>query len=316
MLSNYTYFITLTEELNISKAASRLFISHQCLSKYLKNLEQKYGVAFFNRTPKLSLTPAGQAYLDMLRQVEFLERNLESQLEDIRQSKKGRIRFGTTEGRYRILIPELLSDYRKQFPEVILDTTYATSSELCERLAKSELDLALLNKRNINSNQFDVKPVFNEQLYMVISDHLLEQYFPSQYPACKETFKRGIDLAQCQDIPFILNHPGFNSREMLESFLYSQNIDLNCVLELTQQDLHFMLASRDYAACFCWAMYLPSIHQTNANPSLCHLNVFPIKGLKETNQVVLVMPKGKILPSYGNELIRLLSNNCKAFSSP
>lgn len=38
MLNKYLYFMTIAEELSISKAAQKLFISHQGLSLYLKNL--------------------------------------------------------------------------------------------------------------------------------------------------------------------------------------------------------------------------------------------------------------------------------------
>lgn len=315
MLNNYAYFIALAEERNISKAAQRLFISHQCLSRYLKRLEEEYNATFFERSPRLTLTPAGTAYLDMLRQVEFLEKNLKNHLEDIRQSKMGSIRFATTEGRYRVLIPSLLADYKQLYPDVELHTYYGTSAQLCERVAKNELDIALLNKRNISQTQFLIKPVISERLYMVISDHLLERYFPEEYPACKKSFKEGIDLARCGEIPFILNQVGFNSREVLDNFLKEQGLGLNCVLEMTQQDLHFMLAARDFAACFSWGMYIPSIHQTNANSELSYLNIFPIKGLTETNSVVLVMPKGKILPAYGRDLIRLIHQRCSEFSA-
>ena len=83
MLNNYQYFLVLAEEKSISRAAERLYISHQCLSRYLKNLEQEYGIMFFERSPRLSLTPAGQAYLEMLRQIEFLENNFNNLLYNI-----------------------------------------------------------------------------------------------------------------------------------------------------------------------------------------------------------------------------------------
>ena len=315
MLNNYQYFIVLAEELNISKAAERLFISHQCLSKYLKNLEQAYQIAFFERSPRLTLTPAGEAYLETLRQVQLLESNLESTLSDIRSSKKGVVRFGTTEGRYRILIPTLHSEFKLRYPEVQLITNYDTSNVLCERIAKNELDIALMNQQSISLNQFAVKPILDERLYLIISDHLLEKYFPQKYPACKKTFLKGIDLRQCQDIPFVLNQPGFNSRKMLNSYLQATGLHLDCVLEMTQQDLHFMLAAKDYAACFCWEMYIPSIQQSNASLRSNHLNVFPIKGMTGTNQVVLVMAKSKILPAYGHALVDLILETCRLLPS-
>lgn len=316
MLNNYQYFIALAEELNISKAAERLFISHQCLSKYLKNLEQAYNVTFFERTPRLTLTIAGQAYLDMLRQVQFLESNLENQLSDIRQARTGLIRFGTTEGRFRILIPRLLSEFKRMYPEVKLEPHYATSDQLCERIARNELDMALLNRRDKAGNQLETRILLKEKMYLVISDHLLAQYFPEEYPACKERFAEGVDLSSfaARGVPFTLGYKGLNSRDILDEHLMSKGITLNSVLEMTQQDIHFMLAARDFAACFCWAMYLPSIQQANEG-NVQHLNVFPIKGLTATNQVVLVMPKGKILPAYGKDLIQLIQQTCTAFAS-
>ena len=316
MLSNYQYFIALAEELNISKAAERLYISHQCLSKYLKNLEQEYGVTFFERTPRLSLTPAGQAYLNMIRQVQFLEKNLESQLTDIRQARKGFIRFGTTEGRFRILVPRLLSEFKRIYPDVKLEPQYATSDELCERIARNELDMALMNRRDKNSNQLESRVLLKEKMYLVISDHLLAQFFPENYPACRERFQNGADLSEfaARGVPFILGYKGLNSRDILDDHLAAKGIVLNSVLEMTQQDIHFMLAARDFAACFCWAMYLPSIRHAGEG-NVQQLNVFPVKGLTSTNQVVLVMPRGKILPAYGNDFVRLIQQTCTDFAS-
>lgn len=314
VLNNYQYFIALAEELNISKAAKRLYISHQCLSKYLKNLEQSYGVTFLERSPCLTLTPAGEAYLATLRQIQFLEENLESQLHDIRMSKKGVIRFGTTEGRYRILVPTLLTRFKELYPDVQLVTHYETSSQLCDAVLKNDLDLALLNKQDSKPNLFEIHPLLNENLYLVISDNMLQQYFPDSFPTCKEHFQKGVDLALFQQVPFIMNYPGFNSREVLEAYLEAQEVRLNCVLELTQQDMHYMLSAQDYAASFCWSMYIPSIQQLNQNRSLSHLNIFPINGLTTSNQIVLVTAKGKILPSYGRDLIHLLKNYCSSFA--
>ena len=42
-MDDYGYFLLIAEELNISRAAKRAFISQQSLSKYLKHLEDSYG---------------------------------------------------------------------------------------------------------------------------------------------------------------------------------------------------------------------------------------------------------------------------------
>lgn len=314
MLNNYHYFIALAEEMNISRAAKQLYISHQCLSKYLKNLEQQYHVTLFERTPKLRLTAAGQAYLDMLRSVQFLEHNLENQLNDIRQSKKGYIRLGTTEGRYRILIPDLLAKFKKIYPEVKLDVQYTTSNQLNDCILKNELDIVLLNKSDIPRNQLETRVLLDEHLSVVISDQQLEEYFPNQYPDCKQTFARGVNLAQFQQVPFILNYRGSNSREALEDHMLRQNFRLNCIMELSQMDMHYMMSARNYAASFCWSMYIPTIRHMNQMYHFSHLNTFPIRNLNTINQVVLATARGKILPTYGQDLIRLIEQQCAAFA--
>lgn len=49
MFNNYHYFIVLAEECNLKRAADRLYITHQNLSKYLANLEAEFGLALFTR---------------------------------------------------------------------------------------------------------------------------------------------------------------------------------------------------------------------------------------------------------------------------
>ena len=64
MFTNYHYFLVLAEEGSISRAAERLFVTHQCLSKYISNLETEYGVTLFERKPVFTLTYAGKLMLE------------------------------------------------------------------------------------------------------------------------------------------------------------------------------------------------------------------------------------------------------------
>lgn len=58
MFTNYHYFLVLAEEGNMTRAAERLFIYHQNLSKYLSNLEADFGITLFERKPSFRLTSA------------------------------------------------------------------------------------------------------------------------------------------------------------------------------------------------------------------------------------------------------------------
>ena len=128
MLQNYQYFLTLAETLNISQAAKQLFISHQCLSRYLKTLESECGLMLFERKPSLSLTYAGETLLAAFRQIQRIEQDTLSQLEEIQDGTSGEVRIGITEGRLRIFFPRLLESYQPLFPNAA-----ARSSADCDQ---------------------------------------------------------------------------------------------------------------------------------------------------------------------------------------
>ena len=312
MLQNYQYFITLAETLNISHAAQKLYISHQCLSRYLKTLEHECGLTLFERKPAFTLTYAGQTLLEAFREIERIEKNAEQSLEELRTGNSGEIHFGITEGRLRIFFPDLLKRFQEQFPDETLKAVSAPTSEMLDMLLENKLDLVLggLTRRTVPT--LDFKRVMDEDLYLVVSDNLLRTYFAADYPACKEAFIQGADLRLFEALPFTAAHKGFNSRTILDEFLQTSGISLNIVYEANQPDLLHILTSNDYACSFCLSMYLPNIKKLNQMcPPNNQLNVFPIKGLTAKNSIFLISQKGKYFPQYTKSLIKLVRQMCK-----
>src|SRR5262245_53541411 len=71
-LRHLRYFVTVAEELNVSRASARLRISQPAVSRQLRDLEEELHVELFRREKHgLKLTPAGEAFLaharDLLR---------------------------------------------------------------------------------------------------------------------------------------------------------------------------------------------------------------------------------------------------------
>ena len=77
MQANQEIFMLVAEEMSISKAAQRAFVSQQCVSDHIKRMEQHYGVQLFTRKPRFQLTEAGQSMLQSVRKIQAIESNLE-----------------------------------------------------------------------------------------------------------------------------------------------------------------------------------------------------------------------------------------------
>jgi DNA-binding transcriptional LysR family regulator len=69
-LRQLRYFVAVAEELSITRAAGRLFLSQQALSAAIRQLEHRAGAVLLVRGPRgLEITPAGQTLLDHARRV-------------------------------------------------------------------------------------------------------------------------------------------------------------------------------------------------------------------------------------------------------
>ena len=313
MFANYHYFLVLAEECNISRASERLYITRQNLSHYLSRLEEELGVVLFERKPVLSLTYEGKLLYDTLRQVETLEQNLHAQYADLHEDRGGEVRLGTTEGWFRILMPDLMSEFKKEYPDIQLSITSATSPELSEMVLNNRLDLAILGMPSKPNRMLSYTEVLQEKLYLVVSDNMLREQFGADYPACKEELRGGADLRLFQDVPFALNMPYFNSHLLIDRHLETLGITLRCVHTSSHPDLHHMMSLRDYAASFCLTMYLPALLRLNEENGGV-LNIFPIKDFTARNSVVVCCLQNRVLPNHTRALLRMIRKRCGQFS--
>lgn len=315
MYNNYQYFLVLAEEHSISRAAEKLFITHQSLSKYLTNLEQELGVLLFRRKPSLTLTPAGELLLETFRKVELMEKNIHSEVDRIKGNEMIDFYFGITPSRMRILMPDILTEFKQKFPSVNLHFTGAPSPQLYNMLANNKLDMIMagIPPRADLSLQHTI--ALKERLYIVVSDNILRQVFPSDFPACKAYLRKGADLSLFSAIPFLLETRRFNSTIMFTNFIERNQLSLPCEFLSGDPYLHHVLTSRDMGISIGFSMYLKEVRDLNDTLMGNRLNVFPIKGLDQMNNYAITYKKERILPSCGAELINIIKRQCSVYKN-
>lgn len=141
---NYEYFTTIARELNISRAAEKLFISQPSLSKFLIQLEQKLGAALFIRNRNsLELTQAGVLYLNYIQEAMELSNRFEKELQELTGGPKERLSFGITPGIASLISYALLDSFKKRCPDVKLELTEDYGMLLLSMFRHGRIDMVL-----------------------------------------------------------------------------------------------------------------------------------------------------------------------------
>ena len=116
------YVLTVLKEGSFTNAAKKLYVSQPSLSQIIKTAESNLGAPIFNRsTDPITLTPAGQLYVEAARQVTTISTNLVKQVEELSNEEFGKIRLGISVQRGMELLPELYPRFKKRFPHVEIE---------------------------------------------------------------------------------------------------------------------------------------------------------------------------------------------------
>jgi DNA-binding transcriptional LysR family regulator len=307
MNSGMKYFLVAAEEMNFARAARKLYISPQCLSNHIKRLEEVYKTRLFQRKPRIALTEAGKRLARTLRQIQILEHTLENDLYELSNENKGVLHVGMHSSRANILLPLVLPRYRALYPEVELSIYSHVAREMEQMLFQGQLDLFVANHPAPAEGTTSIL-LMDEQVYLVISDNMLQKYFPDKYPQCKQDFRKGIDINEFREVPFVVALDSSNLRLFIDEYFISNGIQPKTAIQTNITEMHYRFSAMDYGASFCTGMLLSLMYSCIKS---ANLNIFPLKDYTQRNRVVLEYLKGTEFPQYIQDFINIVVDLCR-----
>ena len=167
-LRSLRYFVTVVEELNITRAAEKLNMSQPPLSNQMKGLEEELGTQLFIRGKRhLTLTEAGAALYRRAQQLLELSEQTQEEIRSL-EGLSGKLNIGLVEGRAPYLLSRWISGFRMEFPQVSFNLWNGSGDDVLDRLHHGLADLALV-AAPYNTELLDGFPVAREPWTAIMS---------------------------------------------------------------------------------------------------------------------------------------------------
>ena len=302
-LRSLEYFLVVTEEMNFTRAAERLFLTQQALSSHIKRLEEEYDAVLFHRKPVLSLTQKGEELKYWAEQILSAEKNLRANLYDIGTNCRGKIRVGIARLRAFRMMPEIMERYRRLYPNVAIEVVDGATAFFSDQLQNNKLDMYIGVNVETGLNEVDVQLV-NEAIWCYASLTLLGQHFAGDEAELTAFLAGDPDIRTLPALPLLVTQSSNRIRRQLDKYFYEGGIRPNIYFESNSQHLLCILAEKDMGL----AVVSPVILYTNwedidKNPDLV---AFPMSRELPENVLSLVYRKDDPMPQYARDFIRVV----------
>ena len=228
-LKRFEYVLALAECLNFSQAASKLDISQSTLSQQIQKTEKEIGVALFDRTTStLTLTQYGQLYVKGARKIIDAYNETLDSITDADMGVSGSVSVGIAPSRAPFLLPGVVAEFRKLYPEVSLNFVENKTKDIMKDLSDGNIDFAytvIASQEQLKD--FEIVPVTDEEVMLVCRKGMKMAAIGSD---------GSVDFKKLSDEKFI----ALQDSQMLTDYFYNlknksgSKVDINlCVSELS-----------------------------------------------------------------------------------
>jgi DNA-binding transcriptional LysR family regulator len=152
-------FVAVAEELNFTRAAERLHLGQQAVSKTVGQLERELGVALLERTTReVRLTPAGTALLESGRPALVAAKAAFDRAQTVGRGLAGTVRVGVTPAIGPAVREEVARVLRDDAPDVSVAFHEVRPGEVTRMLRDRALDIAL-TRTSRDTTEVDSAPL-------------------------------------------------------------------------------------------------------------------------------------------------------------
>lgn len=163
-LNQLKYIVTIADELNISKAAQKLYVSQPSLSQCIQSIEKELGTRLFERnTTPLKITYAGEIYINWARGILTSTEDIKKQISDISGHKNVKLIIGISPYRSTCILPPVIKELKKHYPNCNVLIEEHPTTILHTMMDENKIDI-LIDTPHPNTIDYTSIPLMKENI--------------------------------------------------------------------------------------------------------------------------------------------------------
>lgn len=294
------YVITLAETRSFSEAAEKLMVSQPSLSQLISKLEDEIGVQLFERTVPLTITYAGEVYVNTAKKILSEEAEMQDTMAYLRGDNAGKLKIATGYLNAVAVLPELIVGFQRSHPNVQIEIFEDIEPNLKPLVDSGKVDLVLA------TSQFDSagyeKVLIGEEQYLFAIPKCLGTFGDSNddketdYP--NDRMVRPLNMAMLENIPIIRLQRNTYIRGLVDSLYEIHHIKPKSTIECTTAIGAYSMAKAGLGA----TMVSYSMYKYDYSYML---NYYSMSEVRMRRMVSIVYDKGKYLSNLAQEFIEV-----------
>lgn len=287
------YMITVFQEGSITSAAKKLYVSQPSLSQMIKLVEGNLGAHIFNRsTDPLTLTYAGEKYIEAAQKILTINANLTREIEEINDEEHGKIRLGIPVQRGMQVLPYVLPKFYALYPHVDIEISEFGSSATEKLVLDGSVDMACMTTVPKHDELKYIMVEMEELVLLASKKTRLAERIPNGTP---------ISILEARNEKFISNKHGHSVRSIQDSLFITNNIKPKVLLETMSIEVQKKVAVACGAVTICPLNYIEGSGEMRQNAA-----IYPLLGTDSMRHCYICHRKDLYLTRYMHDFIKTL----------
>ena len=200
-------FCKVVELESFSRAAEAVFLAQASVSERVASLEKKVGTRLLDRLGrKVVPTTAGEIMHKHATLMLEMKHNAQQELERLLGLEKGMITMGgsTIPGEY--ILPDLIGQFKKRYPQITVNLSIADSADIEQRVLKGQFELGVVGWESVHPNLL-VRNLWSDELVLAV---------PAHHPWAG---RHAVAVDELRETPFIIREEGSATLKIMQQQL-------------------------------------------------------------------------------------------------